>query len=159
MSRLAVIRTAVAQVLASVPQIGKVHEYERYLREQGKFSALYLYDLPGGKKQLRGWWLRRSATEERSINIARTINVDTWTVRGYMALDDDEASELVFDELIESFRDAVRVDPTFGGVCVEGPLADGDNTDGVQVTDVGPVTFCGVLCHSAVLQLRTWSYL
>lgn len=159
MSRLATVRAAVAQALLAVPQIGHVHQYERYIREEAKFRALYLYTLPGNEQQLRGWWLRRSATEERSVNIARTVNVDTWTVRGYMAMADVAGSELVFDELIESFRDVVRADPTFGGICAQGPLADGDGLDGVQVTDVGPVTFCGVLCHSAVLQLRTWSYL
>lgn len=158
MSRLAIVRSAIALTLGAVPLIGHVHQYERYLRDETKFRTLYLYDLPDGKQQLRGWWLRRSATEERSVNIARTVNVDTWTVRGYMALNDDSGSELVFQDLIEAFRDAVRLDPSFGGVCLQGPLSDGDGQDGVQVMDVGPVTFCGVLCHSALLQLRTWSY-
>ncbi|KLN57622.1 hypothetical protein [Variovorax paradoxus] len=159
MSRLDLVRAAIFQTLSTVLEIGKVHDRERYLREEQKFRALYIHTLPDGRLQLRGWWFRRTATEERSINIARTVNVDTWAVRGYMALDDDAGSELVFDGLIEAFRDAVRLDPTFGGVCTQGPLGDGDNTDGVQVVDTGPVTFCGVLCHSALLQLRTWSYL
>jgi hypothetical protein len=159
MSRLTTIRTAIAATLAGIPEIGRVHQYERYLREDSKFKALYVHELPNGGKQLRGWWLRRSATEERSINIARTLCVDTWTVRGYMALSDDDATELLFDDLVEAFRDAVRADPTFGGLCQLNPLDDSDGTDGVQVVDVGPVNFCGVLCHSAVLSLRTWSYL
>lgn len=159
MSRLDLVRAAILRVLSAVPEIGRVHDRERYVRDELNFRALYVHTLPDGSSQVRGWWFRRAATEERSINIARTINVDTWTVRGYMALDDAAGSELVFDGLVEAFRDAVRLDPTFGGVCTQGPLADDDNTDGVQVIDAGPVTFCGVLCHSALLQLRTWSYL
>lgn len=158
MSTLAQIRTAILATVATVPELGRLHDRERYIREERLFRELYLHTVPGGE-QLRGWWLRRSATEELDINIARTINVHTWLLRGYMALDDDAGTELVFDDLVEAIRSAVRADPTFGGVCQAGPLSDKDNTNGVQVTDAGPVTFCGVLCHSAVLQLRTWSYL
>lgn len=157
MNRLETIRAAILAVVRAVPDIGWVHDRERYLREEGKFKALYLVDRPGGKQQVRGWWIRRSATEERTINLARTVSVDTWTLRGYMALEDDSATELEFDGLVEAIRDAVRVDGTFGGVCDLNPLDD--ETEGVQVMDAGPVMFCGVLCHSAVLQLRTWSYI
>lgn len=158
MNRLATIRAAIAAVLTAVPGIGRVHQYERYAREPADFSALFLNDQPDGTQQLRGWWFRRTETEERSVNTIRTLQIDTWTVRGYMALNDAEATELAFDDLVEAFRDAVRDDPTFGGVCQMGPLSGDDNTDNVQVADAGPVIFCGVLCHSAVLQLRTWSY-
>ena len=94
---------------------------------------------------------------ERTVSIASTMERHTWQCRGYMALADGQASELAFDDLIEAFRDAVRADPTLGGVCEQNPQGD-DGEDGVQVTDAGPVMFCGVLCHSAVLQLQTWSY-
>lgn len=160
MSHLAVIRTAIVATLAAVPQVGVVHAYERYVRGDNKFKQLYLYTPPGGEQQLRGWWVRRVGTVESSPNVSpRTRNVHTWRLRGYMALNDESASELVFDELVEAVRDAVRADPTFGGVADLGPLNDGDNTDGAQVVDVGPVLFCGVLCHSALLEIRTWSEL
>lgn len=160
MSTVAQHRAAIVAALAAVPEIGQVHDRERYVREETQFRALYLFTPPGGVQQVRGWWLRRSATAERDINIARTVNEHTWDIRGYMALNDASASELEFDALIEAFRAAVRDDPTFGGVCQVGSLSDKeDATNGIQVVDVGPVTFCGVLCHSALLQLTTWSYL
>ncbi|CAN5439100.1 hypothetical protein BH10PSE18_BH10PSE18_19040 [soil metagenome] len=159
MSTLAQIRTAIVAAMNTVPDIGRVHDRERYFREEPKFRALYLYTPAGGEQQLRGWTVRRTATVERDANMVRTINVHTWTIRGYMAFKDEDGSELVFDDLVEQIRAVVRADPTFGDVCQLGPLDDGDNTNGVQVNDAGPVTFCGVLCHSAVLQLRTWSYL
>ena len=68
-----------------------------------------------------------------------------------------DTTELVLDDLVEQFRALVRDDPTLGGACEAGPLDD--ETDGVQVTDAGPVTFAGVLCHSVVLTYQTWSYL
>lgn len=150
-------RAAIVAALASVPDIGVVHDRERYSKDNAKFAALYLFTPTGGAQQLRGWSVRRSATREHSPNVARTLNEHTWTVRGYLAFNDADASELVLDDLVEQFRAVVRADPTLGGACQPGPL-DND-ADGVQVTDAGAVMFAGALCHSVVLQLKTWSYL
>lgn len=149
-------RAAIAAALASVPAIGVVHDRERYAKDNATFAQLYLYTPPGGQQQLRGWWMRRAETEERSdtYGSGTTTNVHTWHIRGYMAFNDEAASELAFDELIEAFRAVVREDPTLGGACEQPPEED---TDGVQVMDAGPVMFAGVLCHSALLQLKTWS--
>lgn len=157
MSSLQAHRAAIVAALASVPDIGMVHDRERYAKDNAAFAALFLYEPAGGHKHLRGWTLRRTATREQSPNIARTWNEHTWTLRGYLAFNDAEASELVLDDLAEQFRAVVRDDPTLGGVCQPGPL--NDDTDGVQVTDAGAVMFAGALCNSVVLQLKTWSYL
>jgi len=163
MSTLSAHRAAIAAALASVPAIGIVHERERHAQSNGAFLALYVYTPPAGstpqEPHIRGWWLRRSATAEHSPNLHRHVNVHTWTVHGYLAFRDADATELVLDDLVEQFRAVVRADPTFGGVCQPGPLALDDAADGVQVLDAGPVVFAGVLCHSVVLQLKTWSYL
>ena len=163
MSTLEQHRAAIVAALASVPEIGVVHDRERYAPGNSDFAAQYLYTPPAGAPMagphIRGWWLRRSSTAESSPNTRRTVNVHTWTVHGYLAFRDAEASELVLDGLVEQFRAVVRADPTLGGACQPGPLATrDDSTDGVQVTDAGPVNFAGVLCHSVVLQLRTWSF-
>jgi len=160
MSTLAQIRAAIVALHRAVPDVGIVHDRERYLRTEEKFRELYLFTPAApAPRQVRGWWWRRAATDERTVTIATSLAAHTWQCRGYMAFNDEAGSELVFDALIEALRDAVRADPTLGGVCAQNPHDDGDGTDGVQVVDAGPVTFCGVLCHSAVLQLRTWSYL
>jgi hypothetical protein len=157
MSSVKAIRAAVLASMRAVPDMGMVHAFERYTRDEARFRELYLFAPAQGEEQLRGWWLRRVSTQETTVSTGTVMNVHTWQWRGYMALKDDDESELVFDDLIEAYRDAVRADPTFGDVCEQNAVADGD--DGVQVMSSGPVTFCGVLCHSAVLQLRTWSYL
>lgn len=161
MSSLAIVRDALHAKLSAVPGIGHVHRYERYLREENKFRETFETTLPDGGKQLHGWWLRRVATRELAIALGRSVDVHTWQIRGYLALNDEAATELQFDVLIEAFRDAVRADPTLGGVCEPDPGEQGGDAAQqlVEVVDVGPVRFCGVLCHSAVLQLRTWSFL
>lgn len=153
----AAIRDALGALIAAVPNAGQVHTRERYIRDENKFRALYLFTPAGGQEQVRGWWLRRTATAERGVNVARNVETHTWQIRGYMALNDAANTEGEFDALVEAMRDAVRADPTLGGMCQQSPL--GDEQDGLQVLDSGPVLFCGVLCHSALLELKTWSYI
>ena len=157
MSSLAQIRAAIVAMHAAVASVGVVHNRERYAKTEAKFRELFVFTPAGGVQQVRGWWWRRVATAESSVSTGTVMNVHTWECRGYMAFNDEAASELEFDALVEALRDAVRADPTLGGVCEQNPMSG--EPDGVQVTDAGPVMFCGVLCHSAVLQLRTWSYL
>lgn len=148
-------RAAIVALLRAVPNIGIVHERERFAANEQAFRALYLYTPAGGSPAIRGWWLRRTASATRRVNSARTLDVHTWQIRGVMAFDDVAASEIVFDALIDAARDAVRADPTLGGVTDPGPL---DEDGGLQLVDAGPVRFAGVLCHGALLQLHTWSY-
>jgi hypothetical protein len=154
---LAAIRAAIVALHAAVPDVGVVHNRERYTATEDKFRELFVYTPAGGAKQIRGWWWRRTATEESTVSTGTVMNVHTWQCRGYMAFNDTEGSELIFDDLVEALRDSVRADPTLGGVCEQNAMTG--EPDGVQVLDAGPVMFCGVLCHSAVLQLKTWSYL
>ncbi len=167
MSTVKQIRDALVVTLAAVPQIGHVYARERYLTDEKKFREIYLYKPGAGEPiandHLRGWWLRRVETEERQANTARTVNVHTWLVRGFMALKDDVESELVFDDLVEAVRAAVRVGLAPGGslvsVCQPGPIGGADSETGLQVLNMRPVTFTGVLCHSADLQLTTWTHI
>lgn len=155
MSTLATHRAAIVAVINSVADVGHVHDRERYARDESGFRALYQFTPQGGAPQLRGWWVRRVQTDESSADTGDGLVCHTWQVRGYMAFNDPDGSELVFDDLIEQIRDAVRADLTLGGVCDLGPV---EPMEGMQVLDAGPVMFAGVLCHSVVLQLKTWSY-
>jgi hypothetical protein len=159
MSLILDIRNALVAQAQAVDGFGIVHARERYVPDEAKFRQAYLVDDGNGGKQLRGWWLRRVRTTERTVTIRSSMVAHTWQWRGYMAFNDQAESELLFDDLIEAYRDAFRADPTLGGVCEASPEDIGSGEDGVQVIDAGPVTFCGVLCHSAVLQVKTWSYL
>lgn len=155
MSAVQTHRTALAALIAAVPGAGVVHAYEPYSKTQSEFQAAYIWTAPDTTKQLRGWHLRRTATRERELGVGRTLNAHTWRITGYMALDDNGATELVFDELVEAIRQAYRLDPTLGGAAQLSP-AEGA---GIDVPDSKPVVFCGVLCHSATLQLTTHAYL
>tara|TARA_B100001105_G_scaffold251204_1_gene240607 strand:+ start:15540 stop:16019 length:480 start_codon:yes stop_codon:yes gene_type:complete len=155
MSSLAAHRAAILAKLQTVAQLGVLHDEEPYARDNAAFQAKYLWDLGSGQKQLRGWFFRRTATREMTLGVGRVMNAHTWRLQGFMALNPPDSGK-TFDGLIEAMRQAFRADETLGGIAAPGPL---NNPTGVQVLDSGPVSFTGVLCHGATLQLTTYAYL
>jgi hypothetical protein len=147
------IRAAIVAKVSAVANIGAVFDYQRYEPRADALASLYRVNI-GGQDQIRGWWLSRVSTEERSPALGRWQTVHTWRLRGYMSLDDATASEKTFDALIESLRTAFRTDDTLGGVVASTVMDDG--TAGLQLTEQVPVLFAGVLCHSADMRLLTW---
>jgi hypothetical protein len=142
------IRAAIKAKIESVAGAGVVHDYERYADRIADFKALFVTG-----STLKGWLIRRVATEEKSPAVGRYLVTHRWQLRAYQGLDDAAASEKAFDSLIESVRDAFRADDTLGGVV--GTCILPDDVAGVQVEDAGPVMFAGVLAHSARCALAT----
>lgn len=149
MSLLA-IRTAIANELLAIPNIGVVHTYERYATDLAQLKALYL---SGG--ELRGWFIRRETTREIGIAIPRYLEVVQWQIRGFMALNDANASELEFDDLVEAIRDRFRNNSSLSGTVTKTGLLQPSAERGVQLDDFGPFMFAGVLSHGARIRLVT----
>jgi hypothetical protein len=149
------IRAAIVARLNSVPNIGVVHPYERYAADVAKLKTLY-----GFNGSVRGWFVRRPLTLEIGNIFSRTVEQIRWHIRGVMTLDDAAQSELVFDDLIESVRNAFAQDETLGGVVAQcSSPGNEDGESGIQLDDAGPVMFGGVLSHSCRLGLLTVRYL
>lgn len=143
----AVIRRAIAEKMRTVPGIGVVYEFERYAKTERDFKTLY-----GNNEVLLGWHIRRvSRRETLAFN---EVECD-WEIRGFRSLSDADASELVFDDLVDAVLDAFRDDVRLGGILLT-PRDDGDAVPALQ--DSGPVMFCGVLCHSVRLKFATRSW-
>lgn len=156
---VAAIRTAIKTLMLTVPDIGVVHEYERYAPDLAGVRAAYLY---APANQLRGWFVRRQSTKEFGRVQNHSVESIRWQIRGYMALDDSAQSELTMDGLVEALRDVFRPDETLGGTvgqCSVPAPSGGSGESALQVEDFGPVMFAGVLCHHARLGLTTIRYL
>ncbi len=149
---LSAVRAAIAARLSAVADIGVVHSYERYSHDLATLIKLY-YSLP--HRQLRGWFIRRKATRENGILPPRYLEVANWEIRGFMALDDANATEKKMDDLIEAIRDAFRADRTLGGTVTKIGELPATASRGMQLEDFGPVMFGGVLCHGVRLSLVT----
>ncbi|WP_300435624.1 hypothetical protein [Zoogloea sp.] len=151
MTHVALVRSALFDLIASVPEVGRVHAYQRFASREAEMKALYVANI-GGADQLRGWFVTRTATRERAFTLTTTVQRVSWTIVGYMALADADQSELSFDWLVEAIRAAWRANPTLGGLVA--PVASDDEA-GIQVDELATVLFCGVLCHQARLSLKT----
>ncbi|MEW5833653.1 MAG: hypothetical protein AB1832_01195 [Pseudomonadota bacterium] len=147
---MSAIRDAIVATIKSVANIGVVQPYERYAKGMDQLKDFY--QAPG--LGLRGWFVRRVAVAERERILPRSNEYTRWRIQGVMAFDDANASELVFDGLIEALRDAFRANDTLNGTVTQCALPDGSEA-GLQLIDCGPVMFAGVLCHGARLQLTT----
>lgn len=151
---IAAIRAAIAAAIAAVPQIGVVHNRERYLAEPRKLAALYQWTAPGGEKCLRGWFVafRSISTAKR---VGRKTETLTWEVCGLIGFDDDRDSESVAVALAAAVKTALEADPTLGGVVSRlGEPEEGD-AGTVFIGEVVPVAFAGLVCHRARLTFTT----
>ena len=145
------IRSAIAELMQSVPDIGVVHDYERYADKQSEFKQLYVSEVEG-VPQVRGWFIRRLARKESSSALARARVEMTWRIQGYMGFVDAAQSEKTFDALLDAVVAAFRRDETLGGI-VDSTIVGQDA--GLQIEDAGPVMFAGVLCHAVSGRLMT----
>lgn len=150
------VRLAIASVLSSVADIGRVHAYQRYATSLRDLSDLYRSP---AHNQLRGWNVSRASTREIANIQGRTVEITTWRIIGAMALDDAGQSEIVFDDLVESVRNAFAQDETLGGTVAQCSDPNGEGESGIQVDQLSPGKFADVLCHLAQLSLMTVRYL
>ena len=153
MSDVATIRAAIKAKMQSVADIGKVNDYERYLDQKSKLDDLFVAKIDG-QDQLRGWYIQRVSYSEVLVDTDRWSISTTWRIRGFMALKDDNATEKVWDDLIDALADAFRADFDLGHAVFSCTDADSRQT-GLQLIKQEAVMFANVLCHSADCRLIT----
>ena len=148
---LETIRAAILAKLAAVPDIGRVHGRERDANNAAALRALYVASV-GGAEQLRGWFVSRRAAANTKAGSGPALVATTWSITGYLALDDDAATEPAMDSLVDALVNEFWRDQNLGGAVIN--CSNGDAA-GLQVAELGPVLFAGVLCHRARLTLTT----
>lgn len=153
---LETIRAAIGAHLLAVPDIGVVHPYERYARTEKSMAELFMWQpsgVPAPPRELRGWFVRRTGEGYfADTSTSDEVRID-WQIRGFMALRDDGATELLFDHLVNAVRNRFLSDVTLGGL-LDAVVARGEAL-GPQLVESGPYMFCGVLCHGARLAWTT----
>jgi len=103
--------------LATIPQIGLVHSYERLTVEPDLASGVF-----GDPQALRAWTLtRESVQHERSPGL-ESRGQARLVLRGFLSVDDLQASELVLQGLLEDVAAVLRPMHTVGAFDRVGPL-------------------------------------
>lgn len=123
--------------LATIPQIGLVHPYERRAVEPDLASGVF-----GDPQALRAWTLTRESIGNERAPGLETRGQERLVLRGYLSVDDLQASELVFQALLEDVAARLRPVHTVGVFDRVGPL---------QIEEVGHTRLGAThLCHMAV---------
>jgi len=136
-----------------------VHGYSRYAARNADLLAFY-QDGAGGP--LRGWHIRRLKRTQtapvdgrgRGNNLPRTV-INQWLIEGFRSVEDGDASEQEFDDLLEAIVLAFDDDDTLGGAVV---TCSTDEGAGLQQEVNEYAMFGAVLCHRARLILHTRHY-
>lgn len=153
MSTEAQIRAAIKAKIESVADIGPVHDYLRYAKNNLALATLYKNTTTG---RLNGWTFFRESLRMLEIDIGAGRRLDAWRLYGYMALDDADASATLLQTQIESIRAAFLADRTLGGLVIDlKDLKERDARVGVQTEIVEPWMFAGVLTLRARALLLT----
>ena len=136
------IREQIKAILSGVDGIGIVHDYVRWSSDWKKFLDLYK-DADG---KINGWHITRTATPSKRDNLPTIQRTHTFIFRGIYGLQDDVASEIAFQAVVEKIQDAFDSEYNLGGHAL--------NSGPAQVNIVEPRMFGPVLCHYAKLTLE-----
>ncbi len=144
---LADIREQIKTILSGVSGAGVVHDYDRWASTWEKFLDLFKDEATG---KINGWTITRDKTPATTASTTHDSRVHHFRIRGYYGLKDEDASEIVFQQLIEdicaSFRSKYKLNDT------------AENTEPVQVEAVDLRIFGNVLCHYCELLLMAEEY-
>lgn len=144
---LSIIRTEIKGIMDGVTDIGVVHDYERLATDWIKFLSFYK---PAGKNYIRGWSITRQKSPEKGNGEDDTAahqyrRMHNMVIRGYYGLKDSDASEKVFQDLVETVCDTFRGKPTLNGKA--------DDSSPPQVDIFETRMFGTVLCHYVEIRI------
>lgn len=143
------VRADIVSRLASIPDIGRVHAFQRFPRRKSKLNDDYVTD----NCVLLGWHLTRIKVTEVSHGQKLNIRTTIWHITGYMAISEDNTSELVFDGLIDAISDKFRAWLSSDGKRTIDYRGEAGEQIGVALLEHYPCLFADTECHKAVLGL------
>lgn len=157
MSDFDTIRAAIVARIQTVPEIGRVHDCERSLANEGAVRQHYGWPQGASKPEVRGWFVRLASFNGVQDRIGRGRRITTaWQITGFIGFVDADASDLLVQQLVEGIATAFDADTRLGGAVHRCAAGDGpDAPAGIQGDSILPVRLAGVLCHRAILSLPT----
>jgi len=143
------IRAKIVEMLRAIPDIGIVHERERYFSDLDKIRSAFTWQptTAGSPKQVRGWFLRRVKMNPEHLGNFKYDIENTWEITGYVGWNEELNSEIILDGLIEEIFQTFKKPMPLNLL--------GLTAFGIELVDSSTVNFTGVVCHRATLQLVT----
>ena len=161
------IGDAILAEISSVAEAGRVHSYQRWSADLGKYLDLFRWEAGSGLNQIRGWVLTRERAGEEVASIGSNATggftpaglsrrTHTFLLFGIMSAEDGVGSEVVFQDLIEEICDRFRGDKTLRLLDESGAprVRSLERLQPPQVDLIELRTFGNVLCHYAEIRVR-----
>lgn len=144
------IREALYKLLATTPNTGVVHRYRRYARDWKDVLDNLRVEIDG-KVQIRGWMIGRSVATAGSLLEPQTFDevsrAYTFELIGVAQVEDEVASELTFEDVVEDVMTALEDSNDLYGVAVSGGVSQ------PRLQTFAVRAFTGVLCHYAEISV------
>jgi hypothetical protein len=136
----------------SVDGIGVVHKYSRWTNREDVFKTLYGVPLSSGKKEykINGWEISRKSVREELRGSFIVFRRHVFVIRGFYGLEDDMATEIEFNLLLERICDALR--KLLETNWTEDPATPWFYNEPPSITDISVVMFSNFLVHAAEIQ-------
>lgn len=146
------IRAAIKALVEGVPDIGEVYDYERWAPRWPEYLELFKTSV-GGVDQIRGWTI--ACERMMSVWEAYQFHRKTYyyVIRGYLGLDDSEATEKTAFALALAVVGELEQYPRLNGTLTNGVFAD-DEWPRIEVFEAR--MFGDVLCHYAEIRLAAY---
>ncbi len=156
MTDFSAIRAAIVARMQTVSDIGRVHDAERNLTNEGSVRQHYGWPENVQKPAVRGWFVRLSSFGGVQDRIGRGRRITTaWQIIGFIGFQDD-GSDLAVQALVQALSAAFDDAPNLGGAVIRCAAGDGPEAPaGIQCDSILPVRLAGVLCHRIILTLPT----
>jgi hypothetical protein len=103
--------------IGTLPNIGQVHPYERLVVTPEQATSVF-----GPASALRAWTVTRESAPGERLPGLEDRGQDRVMLRGYLTVDDPQASELVMQDLLEQIAMLLRPSHTVGLLDRVGPL-------------------------------------
>lgn len=166
-SRYREIGDAILAEVSKTAGAGRVHAYQRWSADLGKYLDLFRWEADDGVGRIRGWALTRERAREEAASIGSrdpggfvpagvSRRIHTFLLFGIMGAEDAAGSELTFQDVIEEICDRFRDNRVLR-------LLDGSGAPRVrslerlrppQVDLIELRAFGGALCHYAEIRLE-----
>ena len=166
-SRYREIGDAISSEISSVAEAGRVHSYQRWSADLGKYLDLFRWEASDGLAQIRGWVLTRERAGEEAASIGSSAaggftpvglvrRTHTFLLFGIMSAEDAVGSEVAFQDLLEDICDRFRDNKTLRLLDESGAprVRSLERLQPPQVDMIELRTFGSVLCHYAEIRLQ-----
>lgn len=138
----------IKEKMHTIADIGAIHMYERQVVDQAKFIQLFK-DATG---KILGWEITRRAVSEHQRGA--WFRHHQFVLKGYMGLQDANATSIDFQELCEEVCNTFRTaDPTTPGATWDYRNGDDKTAAPAQIESINDRMFGAVLCHCAEITL------